>query len=187
MLGRALLFFSLIPAFLAAPLVPRQESNAALQSAALAWQADTGVVSAFLSEAASLSGSALTAAAQNALNAENDELLHKAVLDAEFLNVAHPNLLVVAANAVLVNAGTFQFVVNGLTLLADSGASFTKAQIEAEVLKINLDRCNLVLPSIDTYFAVTASYLKEADFKAPPTQQLPSLTKLDFYHVGNGA
>jgi hypothetical protein len=76
------------------------------------WAYDTGIVSQFLDNAALFSPSDLLAQAQYALNAENDELHHKAVLDAVFLNVDFPDPNIQNANDILVNQGTFQSVVN---------------------------------------------------------------------------
>ncbi|KIY02205.1 uncharacterized protein Z520_02343 [Fonsecaea multimorphosa CBS 102226] len=126
-----------------------------------AWEQDTGIVSTFLSNAATFSGATLVAQAQQALNAENDELTHKAVLDAVFLNVADPNPLVVQANEVLVGEQTFNNVVINLQTFVDEGASFSTQDIINLVGVINGVRCTEVLPAIDLYFQAAAEVVQD--------------------------
>ncbi|OQV06368.1 hypothetical protein CLAIMM_10939 [Cladophialophora immunda] len=123
------------------------------------WAQDTGIVSTFLSNAASFAGANLVAQAQLALNAENDELNHKAVLDATFLNVANPNPLVVQANDVLVGEQTFNNVVINLQKFVDQGATFSTQDTNNLVAIINGVRCTEVLPAIDQYFQATEELL----------------------------
>jgi hypothetical protein len=120
------------------------------------WAADTSKVSQFLSAAPNLSGQELTMQAAAALASEKDELTHKAVLDMAFLST---DLSVQQANAVLVTQSTFQVVVNGLNNLATNGASLSQGQVNTLVLQINTDRCNFVLPAIDTYFRASGEFL----------------------------
>ena len=112
------MLLALTPAFtLGLPtLAARQTSNEGVGNAQAFWFGDTSLVSQFLSEATSLSGQDLANAAASALGSENDELIHKGVLDSLLLNVASPDPNIVAANNVLVTQGTFQFVVSGLTI-----------------------------------------------------------------------
>ena len=135
-------------------------TSSALDTAQGNWEADTAIVSSFLSSADSFSGTTLANAAQTALNAENNELTQKVVLDNQFVFVNNPNPTVQKANAVLVDQGTFQFVVNGLQNLATNGATMSAAQVSAAVASINTDRCNKVLPAIDQYFTAASSFLK---------------------------
>jgi hypothetical protein len=106
---------SLAAVFVALPLVAghgltrRQTED--LGTAQNNWAHDTGIVSSFLSNAPSFIGANLVAQAQLALNAELDELNHKAVLDGAFLNVVSPNPTIVQANDVLVEEQTFNNVV----------------------------------------------------------------------------
>jgi hypothetical protein len=73
------------------------------------WMNDTGKVTNFLNTATSLTGSDYTTAATIALNAEKDELNHKAVLDAGLDPAA-----IQSANDTLATQGTFQAVVDAL-------------------------------------------------------------------------
>jgi hypothetical protein len=149
------MLLALTPAFtLGLPtLAARQTSDEGVGNAQFNWYQDTFLVSQFLSEATSLSGQDLANAASSALGSENDELIHKGVIDSLLPN--DPNIQ--AANNVLVNQGTFQFVVSGLTDLATNGAGYTPAQVLFSVNEINTDRCNLVLPAIDTYLQAAAA------------------------------
>ncbi|KAI1423357.1 hypothetical protein F5Y12DRAFT_786095 [Xylaria sp. FL1777] len=119
------------------------------------WRADTSTVSQFLSAVPTLNGTSLAAAAQVALNAENDELLHKKVLDEAFSSDPR----IVEANDVLVKQGTFQSVVDALRDFADNGAVMTSCQISTLLKNTNTVRCSKVLPAIDTYFCVTSEKL----------------------------
>ena len=92
---------------------PQAPSPSAIANARNQWLADTVTVSRFLSIAESLTLSQITAEATKALNAENDELIHKAVLDRQFIS-ATPNDSVRQANNVLDTQGTFQSIVDGL-------------------------------------------------------------------------
>ncbi|OAP56181.1 hypothetical protein AYL99_09360 [Fonsecaea erecta] len=142
------------------------------------WAADTGVVSTFLSNAVTFSGADLVAQAQNALDHENDELKHKAALDAVFLNVANPNSLVVQANNVLVNQGTFESVVSNLQNFVTFGADFDAEEIAGLVGDINNVRCAQVLPAIDQYFQAVGDVLQNGiDVLAVRPTNCPSGTK----------
>jgi hypothetical protein len=147
---------------LGAPTINSRQapSTDAISTAANAWAADTGVVSQFLSAAGTLSGSALTSSAQNALDHELDELTQKAVLDAEF-GPGGPMAsgLVVGANNTLVTQGTFNIVVVGLRGLADNGDAMSPDEVNAAVLGINMDRCVKVLPAIDVYLGAASRLL----------------------------
>ncbi|KAI0100554.1 hypothetical protein GGR51DRAFT_532405 [Nemania sp. FL0031] len=148
---------------LAQALPTNLESRASIQQLADAqnqWRADTSVVSQFLSAVPSLSGSKLTSAAQVAFNAENDELLHKKVLDGEF--GSDPRI--VGANNVLVNQGTFQSVVDALGNFAKNGATMSASEKSALLSQTNNIRCGQVLPAIDTYFHVTGEKLQNGGF-----------------------
>ncbi|KAJ9616748.1 hypothetical protein H2200_000467 [Cladophialophora chaetospira] len=120
------------------------------------WAKDTGTVSDFLSNAASFTGATLVAHATTALNAEKDELNHKAVLDA-FFSGANANPLITTANNVLVGEGTFNVVVQRLQEFVDHGLTFTTDDTNTVVGIINEVRCNEVLPAIDQYFLATES------------------------------
>lgn len=145
------------------PFVVRHINPGAINNAQGNWEANTSLVSSFLSTAESLTGTTLANAAQAALNAENDELNQKAVLDSQFVFVNDPNPTVQVANAVLVDQGAFAFVVQGLQGLADDGATMTPDQVSAKVQSINQDRCNRVLPAIDQYFIAAASFLNNGE------------------------
>lgn len=80
-----------------------------LLNAVNGWMNDTGKVTNFLNTATSLTGSDYTTAATIALNAEKDELNHKAVLDAGLDPAA-----IQSANDTLATQGTFQAVVDAL-------------------------------------------------------------------------
>jgi hypothetical protein len=151
------ILFGLLPAVaLAAPsLSARQQYTPEdIANAVIQWQQDTGIVSQFLDNAAFFSPSDLLAQAQNALNFENDELNHKAVLDFVFVNI-DPN--VNNANNILVGEGKFADVVNLLQDMAINGNI-------GDVKLINDNRCANVLPAIDAYFAaaVAAGFLGDS-------------------------
>jgi predicted Zn-dependent protease len=80
-----------------------------LLNAVNGWMNDTGKVTNFLNTATSLTGNDYTTAATIALNAEKDELNHKAVLDAGLDPAA-----IQKANDTLATQGTFQAVVDAL-------------------------------------------------------------------------
>jgi hypothetical protein len=107
-------------------------SNAAIASAVSAWQADTGIVTNFLNKATTF-GATYNQEATKALNAENNELVHKAVLD----TALGTNTAVKAANNTLVTQGTFQDVVD--VIQAMSTCSIKSAA--AQVAQINNNRC----------------------------------------------
>jgi hypothetical protein len=145
---------AILPALGAAGPVKRQQVITAddLANAVSAWQADTATVSSFLNNAASYTDDAtFIEAAQIALNAENDELTHKAVIDALFLNV---NPDIANANNVLVGEQTFANVVAELQDMVNNGLAAI-----GDVDIINANRCPNVLPAIDTYFAVVEESL----------------------------
>ncbi|MAD84639.1 MAG: hypothetical protein CL912_16900 [Deltaproteobacteria bacterium] len=138
------------------PLLTPRQSIQDIADAQNAWRADTSMVSQFLSVAPSLTGTALTSAASTALDAENNELLHKMVLDATFLAT---DTSVQDANDILVTQHKFQDVVDGLTNLKENGEGMTPADVKVEVGKINAGRCGSVLPAIDSYFRAAAGVL----------------------------
>lgn len=144
---------------LSAPTLSSRQIPSAddISAAANAWAAETDVVSQFISAASTLSGSALTTSASNALSHEVDELTHKAVLDMEF-GPGGPEAsgLIVGANNILVTDGTFQVVVDGLRNLATNGATMSVDEVNGAILAINTDRCGRVLPAIDTYLAAAS-------------------------------
>lgn len=145
---------AIIPALGAAANIKRQQGITAddLANAVNAWQADTATVSSFLNNAASYTDDAtFVAAAQVALNAENDELNHKQVIDDVFLGV---NLDIVNANTVLVGERKFAMVVAGLQDMVNNGL-----EAIGDVDIINANRCANVLPAIDTYFSVVEQSL----------------------------
>ena len=137
-------------------LVTRQFSADAVGDAQLFWAGDTSLVSSFLSIAPSLSGQDLATAATSALASEGDELNHKGVLDTIFQDVVSEDIR--AANATLVDHGTFQFVVDGLNDLATNGAGFTSDQVLSSIAMINTVRCNNVLPAIDIYLRLAVKF-----------------------------
>jgi hypothetical protein len=117
-----------------------------------AWQADTATVSHFLDIASTFTDDNLfRGAAVAALNAENDELAHKGLIDRVFLNT---DPAIQNANNILVNQGTFLRVVNDLTNLANVGLAAV-----GTVPAINANRCFNVLPAIDAYFATVENAL----------------------------
>ncbi|OAA46824.1 hypothetical protein NOR_02460 [Metarhizium rileyi] len=136
----------------------RQPSNQAIAAAATSWRLDTGTVSNFLSNAESMTPQQLQQQGTIALDAEKDELIHKAVLDRMFLNGTRANqdAGVADANDVLVNQSTFQFIVDGLTLISNRGANMQPDEVSTLVRAMNQDRCPLVLPAIDKYLAAAA-------------------------------
>jgi hypothetical protein len=136
------------------PLTIRQVALQDIDTAQSNWDADTGIVSSFLSTAKSLDQADLTAQAGIALAAEKDELNWKAVLDSQFVFVSNPD-----SAAVLVDQGTFQIVVNGLQNLADNGATMTPDEVTTAVQSINQDRCTFVLPAIDQYFIAAGNLI----------------------------
>ena len=141
--------------------MPRQyPSTDDLSNAANAWAADTSRVSQFLSAAPGLSGQDLADQAAAALASENDELTQKAVLDSMFVFVAYPDSSVQQANHVLVDQKRFQFAVDGLSDLANNGATFSTDQISEAINEINKDRCSKVLPAIDAYFQAASGVLQ---------------------------
>lgn len=141
------------------------------------WRADTSTVSHFLSSAPSLlqkqqqkqSGADLAAAAKIALDAENDELSHKEVID-EILGSGgngngeggntNADERIAAADDVLVGQGTFQTVVDALERFAKDGdGTMTPDEAAALLQDTNAVRCGKVLPAIDTYFRVVGERL----------------------------
>jgi hypothetical protein len=145
---------ALLSSLSAANPIKRQAAVTAdlLAANVAAWQADTGVVSHFLDIASSFTDDDLfRGAAVAALNAENDELAHKGLVDRVFLD-NFPNIQ--NANNVLVNQGTFAQVVNDLTTLANVGLAAV-----GTVPAINANRCINVLPAIDAYFATVENAL----------------------------
>ena len=134
-------------------LITRQAVTEDILNAQANWFIDTSLVSQFLSSAPFLSGSALSTAATSALASENNELVHKGVIDAAFRNIINldPNVLI--ANATLVDNTRFQFVVDGLTDLSLHGAGYTPDQVLFSVNEINGVRCGQVLPAIDVYLS----------------------------------
>jgi hypothetical protein len=135
-------------------------SNQDLANAQNQWRADTSKVSQFLGAVPTLTGTQLTAAAQVALDAEKDELLHKKVLDYQF--GSDPRIA--EANSVLVTQGTFQSVVDALANFAKNGATMSPSQISTLLQQTNNVRCAQVLPAIDTYFHVTGEKLQNGGF-----------------------
>ncbi|KAI0182857.1 hypothetical protein EV127DRAFT_448624 [Xylaria flabelliformis] len=153
-------FFSLTQGLPTAIDSRASASTQQLADAQNQWRADTSKVSQFLSAVPTLHGSQLEAAAQVALAAENDELLHKKVLDDTFSS----DKRIVDANDVLVNQGTFQSVVDALGKFATSGATMSSSDISTLLQNTNAVRCGQVLPAIDTYFHVTGEKLNNGGF-----------------------
>ncbi|KAF2270258.1 hypothetical protein CC78DRAFT_611910 [Lojkania enalia] len=124
-------------------------SAADLATAVSNWQADTSMVSNFLDTGGSIMNNvAFKQAATVALNAEIDELNHKAIIDSALAN--DPN--VQAANSTLEGGGAFQDVVDRLQIMSQQG----RAAVE-NIDLINQNRCVNVLPNIDAYMAATGS------------------------------
>ncbi|KAK8927532.1 hypothetical protein H634G_05208 [Metarhizium anisopliae BRIP 53293] len=136
-----------------------------IDTAARAWRNDTGTVSNFLSNAESMDPQELQRQGKIALDAENDELLHKAVLDRMFLNgtAAARDAGVADANDVLVNQDTFQFIVDGLTLMSKRGSTMKPDEVKTLVRAMNQDRCPYVLPAIDKYMAAAQGAVPGGD------------------------
>ncbi|KAF2154481.1 hypothetical protein K461DRAFT_277591 [Myriangium duriaei CBS 260.36] len=114
---------------------------------------DTGIVSNFLNEAATLSGAAFTSAARTALAAEKDELTHKAVIDAIPALANTP--AVRSANNILATQGAFQAVVDKLQEMVTDGAAVGVIDTNA----IDANRCKNVLPNIDIYLKAAGTNL----------------------------
>jgi len=151
---------ALLPALGAAGPIKRQTVVTAndLATAVNAWQADTSAVSNFLNIASTITDeTAFIAAAQSALDSENNELVHKATIDTIFLNVDNPNADISTANNVLVGEQTFSNVVLQLQNLVDGGIAAL-----GDVDIINGNRCTSVLPAIDMYFSVVENSLTVA-------------------------
>ncbi|KAJ8113632.1 hypothetical protein ONZ43_g5113 [Nemania bipapillata] len=157
---------TVLPAVLAAfiPLTQALPANllsrATIQQIADAqnqWRSDTSDVSQFLSAVPSFlgAGSKLSSAAQPALASEKDELLHKKVLDDAF--GSDPRII--NANEVLVNQGTFQFVVDSLQNYAENGSTMSDDDVTTLLQQVNSVRCGKVLPAIDMYFVVAGEKL----------------------------
>ena len=122
--------------------------------AAADWAKDTAVVSNFLNLAPTLKGSAFIAQAKIALNAELNELSHKANLDADPNVTSNP--AIPAANNTLVTLGKFQDVVDLLRVMSEVGDSSGARDAD----EINLNRCANVLPSIDAYLKAAGTDFK---------------------------
>jgi hypothetical protein len=146
---------------LGAPAVtPRQTDNAALAAAADNWSVDIVTVSHFLDAAAggALTGQPLQDAATLAFNAEVNELTRprRAIQEHE---CRHPG-----GRLLLVGQMKFQFVLDGLSMLTTPEAGALQSHnVAAMVVMINNNRCANVLPAIDTYFRVTATFLGNPD------------------------
>jgi hypothetical protein len=137
---------ALLPALGAAGLITKRQATGPtanqLAQAVNDWQADTAAVSAFLNFAPTFTDeAAFINAAQSALNSENDETFHKAVIDMTFFNV------IGEANNTLITEGTFNMVVMGLQNLVNNGLAALDT-----ITSINQNRCGNVLPAIDMYF-----------------------------------
>ncbi|KUJ24484.1 uncharacterized protein LY89DRAFT_713327 [Mollisia scopiformis] len=106
---------------LAAPTtMSKRQINEDIMTAALNWQQDTGFVSSYLDYAVSTFPNQppnLLSNGAQALAAEQNEVLHKQILDNYFIYFTDtPNQNVINANAVLTsgNPSTFMSVVNNL-------------------------------------------------------------------------
>jgi len=147
-----------------------------IKNAVFAWRDDTLAVSNFLNRrGAGEDDDEFKADAASALASENDELTHKAVLDAQLCGTTDPSGCASTvngsddlqnANNVLVAQGTFGTVVTLLGDIAQDGL------VDAHLVDtINFGipigapngRCPQVLPAIDTYFR-TASDILIAQF-----------------------
>ncbi|KAI1111842.1 hypothetical protein F5Y14DRAFT_301738 [Nemania sp. NC0429] len=156
-----LMLTSLSPLAQALPFdVAPRASIQELADAQNSWRQDTSVVSQFLSAVPTLQGQRLQAAAQVALDAENDELLHKKVLDGAFSDDPR----IAGADDVLVGQGTFQSVVDALARFSRDGAAMSPDEVLALLRRTNSVRCGRVLPAIDTYFRVTGEALRNGGF-----------------------
>lgn len=153
-----LALFALVANTLAIAL-PTRHANESITIAAQNWLKDTKIVSDFLDFAVSLpSGTPpdLLRHAAAALDAELDELEHKAILDTYFHEA---NQKVFFANAVLAKAGIFQFVVDKLHDITKNGS------LEEDVNAINIARCAWILPAIDVYFEQVAIATNQTVFE----------------------
>jgi len=148
---------ALLPALGAAGPIKRQngiDANA-LAQAVNNWQANTAAVSSFLNNAASITDdAAFRAAAQDALNHENDELNQKGTIDTIFLNGPLRDERIVTADNTLVEEQTFNNVVIRLQEMVNNGL-FALGDVDI----INGNRCTSVLPAIDAYFQVVEENL----------------------------
>ncbi|OAA44103.1 hypothetical protein BBO_04459 [Beauveria brongniartii RCEF 3172] len=142
-------------------------SDQAMADAAEQWRADTGVVSNFLSNAESMTPQERQDQGQVAADAEKDELVQKAVLDRMFLNgtAAGRDPAVAAADDMLANQGTFQFVLDALILFSKRGSNLTDDEVSSMVTAVNQDRCTNVLPSIDTYLGAAQAVTRQGSGK----------------------
>lgn len=149
----SILFVTLFPILaLAAPstAVPKRQVQEDITTAMLNWLQDTGFVSSYLDQAASLAPSDVLADGALALAAENDERNHKAVLDNFFVfETDTPNQNVINANTTLITDGNFESVVMLLEDISVTGNL-------ADIMAINFVRCANVLPAIDAYFIAVA-------------------------------
>ncbi len=134
-------------------------------AAAQQWRADTQTVSDFLSHAEAMSPQERQDQGQVAFDAEEDELIHKAVLDRVFLNgtAEARDAAVVAADDVLVGQGTFRFVEDTLALFAKRGAKLTTDEVATMIKAVNQDRCGNVLPAIDAYLTAAQTVVGSAN------------------------
>jgi len=125
--------------------IPIAAPNESPAEAAANWMKDTGIVSNFLNIAATLKGADYTRNAQLALDAEKNELTHKAILD-KVPSITGTQTIQNANNS-LATEGHFQAVVTALQDMVNKGPSIAVA----DTIAINSNRCVYVLPAIDAY------------------------------------
>lgn len=123
-------------------------SDKQVANAVVGWMTDTGKVTKFLNTATSFTGDEYTQQATIALNAEIDELNHKAVLD-----VALDPAAIQSANDTLATQGNFQAVVDSLKAMVKEGPDTAQSRVN----EINNNRCVNVLPNINIYFSVAGA------------------------------
>ncbi|KAJ6445353.1 Dolichol-phosphate mannosyltransferase [Purpureocillium lavendulum] len=114
------------------------------------WVADTRIVSSFLDSNGRLQGPTLAREGQRALQAELDELNHKATLDQACRGQ-------VTGPSQRLTSGSFDQVVNALRTFSQNGAAMSPGQVQSLLQTTNRNRCANVLPNIDAYCRAAGS------------------------------
>ncbi|KAK5717798.1 hypothetical protein LTR15_008637 [Elasticomyces elasticus] len=170
----------LISSAIATPLIKREGLSASdattITQVALAWQANTRVVSAFLDAAAailSVDREGVTVdirgLAATALDHEINELQQKGDLEDQACAVDTDCQDTVEGFESLLSAktqlesGTFQSVVDQLTILSgDAGTNLDAIRTSVDIINNGPNgRCQVVLPAIDQYFSVASDALSD--------------------------
>jgi hypothetical protein len=133
-----------------APALTNKAQASSLVSACSAWVSDTGAVSNFQNIGAGLvlNAGQFKSQANIGLLAEKDELIHKGIID----SIIGLDPRISKANLTLTN-GSFQSVIDGLQDMTTNGPAKV-----GDIAAINKVRCPQILPAIDTYCVVAASF-----------------------------